>query len=294
MITLEGADWANDWSVFSSRFDSNTFYQFHFYCWDQPTKLNRIDQYLSHRDRLKAPVWVGETGEKDNTIYWATTDYFEAHNIGWSFWPWKKMDTRNTPYSIKPPAEWDAVRAYSRGNEKPSVETARNAFTQLAQNIRLENCTFFPDVVNAMMRRIPGKVEAENYGHEGLNVSFSVQDPSAKAKLYRTSEPVPIVPVEGATRRNSSQAIQLKAQEWTAYVITSLADKDYLPSCMARSEESSTVLEISLDGHRQEITLQPGSWSEIKLKPIPFKTGPNRLKVVVKSGAASLDWFAFN
>src|SRR5205085_12311760 len=34
MITLEGADWANDWSVFGRRFDSNLFYQFHYYGWD--------------------------------------------------------------------------------------------------------------------------------------------------------------------------------------------------------------------------------------------------------------------
>jgi len=35
MITLEGADWANDWSVFSTPFDDNLFYQFHFYCWNR-------------------------------------------------------------------------------------------------------------------------------------------------------------------------------------------------------------------------------------------------------------------
>ena len=70
MITLEGVDWANDWSIFSKPFDDNLFYQFHYYCWDQPTTLKDIGQFLAHRKRLNAPVWVGETGEKDNTIYW--------------------------------------------------------------------------------------------------------------------------------------------------------------------------------------------------------------------------------
>src|SRR4029077_12368301 len=167
-------DWANNWSVFSSRFDNNLVYQFHYYCWANPTELKSIHKYLTERTRLGAPVWVGETGEKDDAIYWATTEYFEANNIGWSFWPWKKMATRNTPYSIKPPEHWDAVVAYSRGEEKPSREVAQKAFDELLENIRLENCQFFPDVVNSMMRRAPARIEAGNFGHEGLDKSYFV------------------------------------------------------------------------------------------------------------------------
>ena len=73
MIILEGADWANDWSVFSAPFDNNLVYQFHYYCWDHPAALKSIQKYLDYRARFNAPVWVGETGERDNAIYWATT-----------------------------------------------------------------------------------------------------------------------------------------------------------------------------------------------------------------------------
>ncbi len=185
MITVEGANWANDWSVFSTPFDDNLVYQFHYYCWDNPTHLNGINQYLDARKRLGAPVWAGETGEKDDTIYWGTTDYFEANNIGWSFWPWKKMEARNAPYSFKSPENWNAIRAYSRkaGAAKPSPEIAQKAFDELLQNIRLENCIFFPDVVNALFHRVPGKVEAENYGHEGLNHSYFVKEPEAEGEI---------------------------------------------------------------------------------------------------------------
>ena len=82
MITVEGFNWANDWSGFNKPFDNNMFYQFHYYCWSRPDNLNGIDQYLKKRDELNAPVWVGETGEKNNAIYWATSQYFAAHNIG--------------------------------------------------------------------------------------------------------------------------------------------------------------------------------------------------------------------
>jgi aryl-phospho-beta-D-glucosidase BglC (GH1 family) len=70
MIIVEGCDWANDWSVFTKPFDKNLVYQFHYYCWDTPAKLKSVRQYLQYRDRFNAPVWVGETGERDKAIYW--------------------------------------------------------------------------------------------------------------------------------------------------------------------------------------------------------------------------------
>ena len=290
MITVEGANWANDWSVFSEPFDDNLVYQFHFYCWDNPTHLNGINQYLDARKRLVAPLWAGETGEKDDAIYWGTTDYFEANNIGWSFWPWKKMETRNTPYSINTPKNWRAIMAYSRqeGADKPSPEAAQTAFDELLKNIRLENCVFYPDVVNALFRRVPGKVEAENYGHEGLNHSYFVKDSGQPAKYYRTSEPVPIELVD-----NSGQAIRLGADEWTAYVINSPEARNYALAVRAKAVSAPAVFEISVNGSSQEITVTDKGWIELKLEPVRLVSGANQLKLTVKSGAAAFDWMSF-
>ena len=290
MITVEGANWADDWSVFSEPFDDNLVYQFHFYCWDNPTHLNGINQYLDARKRLVAPLWAGETGEKDDAIYWGTTDYFEANNIGWSFWPWKKMETRNTPYSINTPKNWRAIMAYSRqeGADKPSPEAAQTAFDELLKNIRLENCVFYPDVVNALFRRVPGKVEAENYGHEGLNHSYFVKDSGQPAKYYRTSEPVPIELVD-----NSGQAIRLGADEWTAYVINSPEARNYALAVRAKAVSAPAVFEISVNGSSQEITVTDKGWIELKLEPVRLVSGANQLKLTVKSGAAAFDWMSF-
>ena len=76
MITLEGYDWANNWSVFSSRFDDNLVYQFHYYCWDNPTELKSIHKYLTERKRLaRLSGWVKPakkmmqfTGPPPNTL----------------------------------------------------------------------------------------------------------------------------------------------------------------------------------------------------------------------------------
>jgi hypothetical protein len=290
IITVEGANWANDWSVFSTPFDDNLVYQFHYYCWDDPTLLKGIGQYLEARKRLGAPVWVGETGEKDDAIYWGTTDYFEANNIGWSFWPWKKMGSRNAPYSYHPPKNWRVIAAYSRrpGADKPSPEVAQKAFDELLQSIRLENCEYFPDVVNALFHRVPGKVEAENYGHQGLNHSYFVKDTARMAKYYRTSEPVPVEQTE-----NSGQAIQLSAGEWTAYAVNSLEAKTRALTVRARAESTPAVFQVSVNGDTQEITADDQGWVEFKLEPVNLSLGANQVKLSVTSGTVGFDWMSF-
>jgi endoglucanase len=290
MITVEGADWANDWSVFSTPFDDNLVYQFHYYCWANPTTLKDVREYLDYRARYDVPLWAGETGEKDNTIYWGTTDYLEETNIGWAFWPWKKMNSRNTPYSVKTPQGWRAIMAYSRdtGAEKPTPELARKAFNELLENIRLENCVFFPDVVNAIFRRAPGTVEAENYGHEGLNLSYSVKNNSTNSKYYRTSEPVPIERIDP-----SGQAIQLSAQEWTAYTVNSLAANTYALTVKARAESAPAVFRIYVNGSSQEMSVDDKDWAEIKLQPVNFLSGANQVRIAVKSGSVGVDWMKF-
>ena len=274
MITVEGCDWANDWSVFSTPFDKNLFYQFHYYCWDRPSKLTDITRFLERRKELNAPVWVGETGEKDNAIYWATMQYFETNNIGWSFWPWKKMETTNTPYSIKTPQGWDAIRTYTRSGTKPSAEAAQKAFDELINNIKLENCVYFPDVVGAIFRRVPGKVEAENYGHEGLNRSYSVKDPAQKSKYYRLSEPVLVEQITRGNRRGAEQGIKLVAGEWTAYTAHSLTARDYSAVLKAKAEGGPAIVELSANGRAQEITVSGTDWSEVPLKAVRSHWGP--------------------
>jgi endoglucanase len=292
MIIVEGADWANDWSVFTSPFDKNMVYQFHYYCWDNPSTVKSIQKYLDYRARFNAPVWVGETGERDDTIYWETTQYFESHNIGWSFWPWKKMDTRNTPYSIKMPAGWDAVVAYSRGGAKPSAEVAQRAFDELLKNIRVENCVYFPDVVNAMMRRVPARIEAENYGEGGQNKSFFVKNPEQHSRFYRVSNPVSVT-ATGA-RAQAWQYITLGSSEWTRYTISSDEVRPFKIVAKAKAESGSAVVELKVGGDMRTVTISDQDWSEINVGTVALLPGAKQLQWVVKSGTADLDWIELN
>jgi hypothetical protein len=281
--------------VFSRPFDDNLVYQFHYYCWDRPAKLNSISKYFDERQRLGAPVWVGETGEKDDTIYWATTDYFEANNIGWSFWPWKKMEAENAPYSIKAPKNWTQIEAYSRGQgASPPREAAQAIFDELLQNIRLENCVFFPDAVNALFHRVPGRVQAENYGHEGLNRSYFVRDSAQKSKYYRTSEPVPIELIQTTKDRwHSEQAVRLGSGEWTTYVVATFQARGFEPNVRLKAETAPAQFALAVNDCKQKVEVRQTGWNEIKLKPVELAKGNNRLRLEVDSGVIAFDWVDF-
>ncbi len=289
MIILEGVDWSNDWSIFTERFDDNLVYQFHYYCWDTPVRLRNVDRYLEQRQRLNAPVWVGETGERDNTIYWATTAYFEANNIGWSFWPWKKMDTANTPYSIKRPQLWDAVAAYSRGETQPARATAQAAFDEFLTNIRLAKCEFRPDVVNAMLRRVPARIEAENFGPAGAGVSYGVKNLAQRSKFYRIEEAVTIK-VGEAQRPRTDQFIVLAASEWTAYQIASDTPRTATVVLRARAETAPGKAQLRINEQSFEVAVSETTWTEIRLNAVPLQRGSNQLKWTVQQGTIELDW----
>ena len=290
MFTLEGYNWATNWSVFDKKLDDNMFFQFHYYCWNKEDNLNDISGFLKKREQLDAPVWVGETGERNNTIYFATTQYFEKNNIGWSFWPWKKMETKNTPYSYKSPAGWDEIVRYSRKGGNPDRTNAEKIFNELLENIKLENCTYFPDVVNSMFRRIPLKLEAENYGHDGYLKSYSVKDTAFRAETYRKKEPVKTILINES---RSGQAIELIAGEWTAYQVKSQEKQKFDILLQVKANQPS-VFVVWINGQSNEVKVEKSDWSEIKLNSQLFRKGENELKVEVKSGNIQLDWFNIN
>ncbi len=289
MVIVEGCNWANDWSVFTGPFDKNLVYQFHYYCWDTPVTVKSIQQYLDIGKKYNAPIWVGETGESSAAIYWATTDYFEANDIGWAFWPWKKMGAVNGPYSIKPPRQWNAVTAYSNGGAKPSPEVAQQAFDELLTNIRLENCTYFPTMVNAMLRRAPVRIEAANFGRQGADVSYHVEDAAEHSKFYRQDEPVKISET-GRGRRQSEQFITLKPTEWTAYTIDSGTPASWSISVRVRAHDAPAEASLQVNDQNLNTPITQTNWTEIKLGAAQLNSGPNHLKWAVKQGAVDLEW----
>jgi aryl-phospho-beta-D-glucosidase BglC (GH1 family) len=147
MLIVEGANWADDWSSLGAPFDDNMAYSFHKY-WDA-TDVSSIQGYLDNQSQWMRPIWCGESGENDDSWYQAAFSMLEMNNVGWAFWPWKKFNAGNNPYSVNLPSGWGAIQAWVNDatQPQPSTSDAQTTLNQLLAAIPLAQCTYNQDVV---------------------------------------------------------------------------------------------------------------------------------------------------
>jgi endoglucanase len=100
-IILEAAQWDSNFAVFGPPFDQNLVYEFHKY-WTPATQAV-IQQYLDYRDRYNVPIWLGESGENKDEWIGQFVKVLESNDIGWCFWPYKKMEKTSCMVSIQKP-----------------------------------------------------------------------------------------------------------------------------------------------------------------------------------------------
>jgi endoglucanase len=97
------------------------------------------------------PIWMGESGE--NTDEWIAqfVKVLEKNNIGWAFWPYKKMEKSSAVVSIIPPADWGKIvefaklprgtaHAEERLKARPEQDTITRAFAELLESVRAQKC----------------------------------------------------------------------------------------------------------------------------------------------------------
>ncbi len=162
ILILGGAQWDSNFDVFGPPFDPKSMYTFHKY-WTEPT-VDVIQPYLAFRNRYSVPIWMGESGE--NTDEWIAKfrTVLEENEIGWAFWPYKKMDATSCAASFAKPAYWDDIVAYAktpssagdaekRIARRPSLEHSRAALADLLKNIRFENCRINEAYLQALLGR---------------------------------------------------------------------------------------------------------------------------------------------
>jgi endoglucanase len=149
VVILGGAQWDSNFKVFGPPFDRNSMYTFHKY-WTAPTK-DVIQQYLDYRDKYDVPLWLGESGENNDEWIGKFVQVLEANQVGWCFWPYKKMDATSSVVSIEKPVYWDEIVAFAKmapgtGNAekriaaRPSLEHSRAALDDLLQKMELARC----------------------------------------------------------------------------------------------------------------------------------------------------------
>jgi hypothetical protein len=174
ILFLGGANWDGNFSVFGKPFDKNLAYTFHKY-WTEPNE-SVIRQYLEFRERQDVPIWMGESGE--NTDEWIAqfVKTLEQNNIGWAFWPYKKMTEKaSSVVTIAPPADWGKIVEFAklprgtahvedRLKARPDQETIARTFAELLENVRLQKCR----VNEGYLRALGMKVNTAPVGAKGV------------------------------------------------------------------------------------------------------------------------------
>ncbi|HEV2830863.1 MAG TPA: glycoside hydrolase family 5 protein [Hanamia sp.] len=148
ILFIGGAQWDSNFKIFGQPFDSKLVYTFHKY-WTKTTKAV-IQEYIDFRDKYNVPIYCGETGE--NTDEWVREfrKTLEENNIGWHFWPYKKLDNPRGFVSFKVPEYYDQVIAYAdspknnfadiRRLRPKNMDEIKKALDGFLLNSQFKNC----------------------------------------------------------------------------------------------------------------------------------------------------------
>lgn len=180
ILFIEGNWYANDYTGLTPAWDANMVYSFHKY-WSNTTSED-IKWITDFRTNHNRPIWCGEHGENSNDHFTKIVESFNANGIGFSWWPMKKFESINDFADAQFPAGYTDLLNYFGGtNPTLNPTTAFNTVMQLAENVKLANCTAQSEVLRSIFTQpgnrnteafsnnpIPGKLYTPNYD-KGMN-----------------------------------------------------------------------------------------------------------------------------
>jgi endoglucanase len=148
LIFLGGAQWDSDFRMFGPPFDDKAVYTFHKY-WTEPVQ-KVIQDYIDFSNKYNVPVYCGETGE--NTDEWIKSFrlLLEKNNIGWHFWPYKKIDNTRGIMTFNTPKNYDLITKYAdtirasfkdiRTAKPENTDAVKQALADFLENCKFSNC----------------------------------------------------------------------------------------------------------------------------------------------------------
>lgn len=147
IILLGGAQWNGNFKPFTdSKFDDKIMYTCHRYGGD-PTK-EAIQSIIDFRDKVNLPMYMGEIGHNTDEWQAAFCQTMRDNNIGYTFWPYKKMDGSSF-VGITPPENWANIVYFSEAprasykevrDARPDQAMARKAMMDFIEACKLKNC----------------------------------------------------------------------------------------------------------------------------------------------------------
>jgi aryl-phospho-beta-D-glucosidase BglC (GH1 family) len=165
IVLLGGSQWNSNFKPLTpdASFDDNVMYTCHRYGGEASS--DAIRSFIDFRDAVNRPMYMGEIGH--NTNEWMSTfrQVLEENNIGWTFWPYKKMGGSSF-VSIKDPENWGQIinfvesprSTYKEIREaRPNQAVAQKALLDFIECSKFKNCEVDEGYVQALGLMIPKK-----------------------------------------------------------------------------------------------------------------------------------------
>lgn len=151
IVVIEGNCWGGNYAGLPQLWDDNLVISYHKY-WNYE---NDVAAAVNMRQSRGVPVWLGETGENSNTWFTNTVRALESNNIGWAWWPMKKLGLNNA-IEIPRNANYQSILDYwgdPNNKPKPSAQDAYAGLMALAEATKMENAIYHKDVPDALIRQ---------------------------------------------------------------------------------------------------------------------------------------------
>ncbi|MFD2245568.1 cellulase family glycosylhydrolase [Pontibacter ruber] len=321
IVIIEGNCWGNNYAGMMPPWDSNMVLSFHKY-WNYNDQAS-IQNMLAMREQYNVPVWLGETGENSNLWFRDAIALLERNNIGWAWWPLKKLGFNN-PLEVKVNAGYQHILDYWRGKgAKPDQDKAFSALMQLAEDTKLENCIYHKDVVDAMFRQVKSDEVKPFRNHlvkgKATTTVYAVDyDLGRNGRAYFDKDTANYHVATGGERtawnhgrtyRNDGVDIMLihddvnngygvgwtEEGEWLQYTISVQKAGKYTVGLRVASEkEGQVLLQANASTVPGSITVpNTGSstaWQTIHKRNVRLKKGANTLRIKVEKGGFNLNY----
>lgn len=315
IIIIEGNGWGNNYNGIFPPWDENMVLSYHKY-WNK-NDLASIQGMLDSRTKYNIPIWLGETGENSNVWFRDCIRLLEENNIGWAWWPLKKLGFNN-PLQIRSNLNYDQVLAYwsGRGN-KPKDSNAYSGLLELATYTRFESNIIHRDVIDAMFRQ-PFDNSTKPFKKLQLKQSLKINavdfDLGRNGYAYFDMDTVNFRSVgingqgnRGRMYRNDAVDIRKDSSAYESYYVSDIEKGEWLQYTIdvASQGNYTLILTVSTDKSAGAISISngrtiiapsqplpntggPKTWQTVEIKNVKLEKGVQTIRIVTEEGGFNL------
>ncbi|MFC4144606.1 cellulase family glycosylhydrolase [Pedobacter mendelii] len=321
ILIIEGNGWGNNYNGIFPLWDKNMVLSFHKY-WNYNDQAS-ISNMIKARDEQNVPVWLGETGENSNTWFTDAISLLERNNIGWAWWPLKKVGFNN-PMEIRSNPNYNSVVNYiNNGGDKPKESNVYSGLMELAIYTKLENTIIHKDVIDAMIRQ-PHSNETKPFKAHNIKngaIIYAVDYDLGKNNYayfdldtadYHTVTNKRTAGNRGRIYRNDGVDISkdsvlyekyfvnsIEKGEWLQYTVNVLSKGNYTLKLNTASANNDGKLTISINGKTVASGIQvpktdgAKKFATFDLPNIPLAAGKQVIRVISDTGGYNFSYIQF-